>query len=132
MFCIVALVPLVPSVVGMTVGGYWFVAPVGIGMYAVVVAVVRRTERIAIVSADDTLVVTNFLRTHRLQRREIASVRVDRTFGRRWSTFEICKKDGTGVFCDLMAGGPAMFRQSDVSIVMCRRAIEAWLRMGEL
>ena len=131
MFCAVALVPLVPSVIGMTIGGYWFVAPVGIAMYAAVVVAARRTERVAIVSDDDTLVVTNFFRTHRLQRREIASVRVDRTFGRRWSTFEICKKDGTGVFCNLMEGGPAMFRQSDVSMAMCRRAIEAWLHAGE-
>lgn len=126
-FCVAALVPLVPTVVLMVVGGWWFVAPIGIAMYALIVAGARRTERLAILSEGDELVVTNYSRTHRLRRDEIASVRVDRTLGRRWMRFEIRRKDGTGVFCDVMTGGPAMFRQSDVSIAMCRQAIEAWL-----
>lgn len=131
-FCAVALLPLaIASVVGLGKSGWWFIAPLSIGVYSVIVDSARRTERIAIVTEDDVLIVTNFARTHRLRRDEIASVRIDRTLGRRWMRFEIRKKDGTGVFCDLMQTTHVMFRQSDASVAMCRRSIETWLRVGE-
>ncbi len=112
-------------VVLVTVAGYWFWSPIALAMTAAIWFVVRATARVAIVADGETLVVTNTLRTHRLQRSEIARFVIDQTFRRPFTTFEVRLKDHSAIHCEAMEPGNRWRVRPDIE--QCRNDLTRWL-----
>lgn len=113
--------------VGVIVAGLWWWAPMAVGMWTVMTLMVRRNERVALVADGDTLLVTNFFGSRRVQRSEITVIRVIETG--RWvprANLEIRLSDGTSIWPDVMASGRE--RRVPDDIWECRRRLREWVQ----
>jgi hypothetical protein len=111
--------------VGALATGVWYLAPVPIPMVAAFWLIERRTSKVAVFTEGDTLVIRNTLRTHRIDRSEITTIRTGQRFGASLSTFEVQLTDHSCIHCEVMEPGNTFRRRDDTE--QCRQDLLAWL-----
>ena len=101
------------------VAGAWFWVPIGVGMAAAITVWLRRVERLAVVAEGEELVITNMLRTRRIDRGEIERF----LHGRRHLHVDLRNRMMPEV-CDLFAIY-GLGARSDADA--CAERLNAWL-----